>query len=82
MTGEFQILLDQAPPITRDPRLRVEYGESVEADDLDKLKTRLTRRIRDVLVFTPDIELVPSGTLPRTERKARRLFRLYKGENP
>ena len=32
--------------------------------------------------FTPDVELLPAGSLPRTERKAKRLFRTYRGEQP
>ncbi|HEV8676985.1 MAG TPA: AMP-binding protein [Methylomirabilota bacterium] len=81
LTGEFQILLDDPPPITRDPRLRVEYGESVRPEALARLRERVTRRIRDVLVFTPVVELVPAGSLPRSERKAKRLYRLYQGEH-
>lgn len=80
LSGEFQIVLSEPPPITADPLVRVECGEGVEAGGLDDLSARLTRRIRDVLVFTPNVELLPPGSLSRTERKAKRLFRLYLGE--
>ena len=43
----------------------------------EQLRTELA-----VLVFTPDVELMPAGSLPRTEKKARRLVRLYQGERP
>jgi phenylacetate-CoA ligase len=82
LTGEFQILLPNPPPITEPPIIRAEYGEEVGAQDRESLRDRLSRRIRDVLVFTPKVELVPAGTLPRSERKAKRLYRLYKGEQP
>lgn len=82
LTGEFQILLDEPPPITGAPRLRVECGDGVPPDRLEDLRTRLARRIRDVLVFTPGVELLPPGSLPPTERKAKRLYRLYRGEQP
>lgn len=35
-----------------------------------------------VPVFTPAVELVLPGSLPRSERKAKQLYRLYKGEQP
>jgi phenylacetate-CoA ligase len=82
LTGEFQILLDKPPPITSNPRLRVECGEGITAEDGRGLRERLGQRLRDVLVFTPDIELLPAGSLPRTEKKAKRLYRLYQGERP
>jgi phenylacetate-CoA ligase len=82
LTGEFQILLDERPPLTANPRLRVEAGTAVGAKDYPDLRRRLARRIREVLVFTPDVELVPAGALPRSEKKARRLYRLYQGEQP
>jgi phenylacetate-CoA ligase len=82
VTGEFQILLPDPPPIAYDPPVRVEVGEGVAGGELDVLRDRLTRRIRELLVFTPAVELIPFGRLPRTERKARRLYRLYRGETP
>ena len=82
LTGEFQILLPEPPPLTKEPVLRVEYGQGVRADELGSLRARLGRRIRELLVFTPAVELVPPGSLPRSERKAKRLYRLYEGERP
>jgi phenylacetate-CoA ligase len=82
LTGEFQILLTEPPPVTSEPRLRVEVAAGVAPDRLDDLRQRLARRIRDVLVFTPAVELLPPGSLPPTERKAKRLYRLYEGEQP
>jgi phenylacetate-CoA ligase len=82
LTGEFQILLAEPPPLTGEPRLRVEHGPGVPADRLEDLRTRLARRLRDLLVFTPAVELLPPGSLPPTERKAKRLFRVYRGEQP
>jgi phenylacetate-CoA ligase len=80
LTGQYQVLLDEPPPLTRDPHLRAEVGEGVPADAWPALAARLARRVRELLVFTPEVELVPCGTLPRTERKAKRLVRTYLGE--
>jgi phenylacetate-CoA ligase len=82
LTGEFQILLEERPPITRPPRLVVEHAAGVPPEALAGLRDRLTRRIQEVLVFTPAVELVPPGSIPRTERKAKRLYRAYQGEHP
>jgi phenylacetate-CoA ligase len=82
LTGEFQILLPGAPPITYDPALRVEAGAGVAPAEFDALRDRLSRRIRDALVFTPEVTILPFGSLPQTERKAKRLYRLYRGEAP
>jgi phenylacetate-CoA ligase len=82
VTGEFQILLPEAPPIAYDPPVRVEAGEGLGVAELDTLRDRLARRIRELLVFTPAVEVVPFGRMPRTERKARRLYRLYRGDTP
>src|SRR5579885_3163266 len=82
LTGEFQIVLAQPPPITDPPLIRVEYSADVRTEDLEALRSRLERRIRDLFVFAPRVELLPAGTLPRTERKAKRLYRQYLGEHP
>ncbi len=75
VTGIFQIVLSEKPEAfaVRGPvRLRVEYGTSVTQEQLPGLKSRIADRIRTALVWSPDeVELVPEGTLPRAEMKAR-----------
>jgi phenylacetate-CoA ligase len=78
LTGEFRIILDQAPPIDYAPRIVVERGN----DDDPGLADRVTRALQQRLGFTPAVELVPAETLPRAERKSKRLFRVYDGEVP
>jgi len=78
VTGEFRIVLDQAPPIDYAPRLVVERGE----DDAADLADRVTRAVQQRLGFTPAVELVPAEAIPRAERKTKRLFRAYDGEVP
>lgn len=80
VTGEYQIVLHEAPPLTNPPLVRVEYDDHLDGAEVERLRERLVRRIREALVFTPAIELVPRGTFPVTERKARRLVRAYLGE--
>jgi phenylacetate-CoA ligase len=75
ITGEFRIVLHGAPPIDYDPLVEVEAPGAP-----DGLGERLRDSLRERLGFTARIELVDA--LPRTELKARRLFRAYAGDEP
>lgn len=57
--------------VKQDPPLPVlvELAEGVEADD--DLAARIRQQIRDKLLVTTDIELVPWGSLPRTDYKSK-----------
>lgn len=76
VTGEFRVVLDGAPPIDYEPRVLVERGDDHGAD----LADRVAHAIRVRLNFSPRVQLVPDGSLPRAERKTRRLVRAYAGE--
>jgi len=55
--------------------IRAEYIPAGNAEgSLDALRTTLGDRIRARLGLRPILELVPQGTLPRTEFKARRVI--------
>ena len=78
-TGDMLVLLDTPGPKVAPPlKIQVEY--SPEEKDLDGLKRDLEATLRDKLVFRADVELVPDGTLPRFEMKAKLIRELYKGE--
>lgn len=75
-TGEIQILLDKPGPRIDPPlKIRVEYGEG--ARDLAALKKEIEETLKAKLIFAADVELVPSGTLPRFEMKAKLIRKLY-----
>ncbi len=78
-TGDMLVLLDKPGPKVAPPlKIQVEY--SPEEKDLVGLKRDLEATLRDKLVFRADVELVPDGTLPRFEMKAKLIRELYKGE--
>jgi phenylacetate-CoA ligase len=75
-TGEIQILLDQPGPGVEPPlKIQVEHGP--EISDLAALKKEVEERLRNVLIFSPAVELVPAGALPRFEMKAKLIRKLY-----
>lgn len=75
-TGEMLILLDKPGPKVDPPvKIQVEYVQGVE--DLSGLKKEIEQALREKLVFRADVELVPEGTLPRYEMKAKLIKKLY-----
>lgn len=77
LTGEFQIVLDHPPPYNQLP-LRVEVSERVARDQLDALNETITRVLQQRLQFRAALELVPAGTLPRTQGKTRRVIKNFR----
>jgi phenylacetate-CoA ligase len=77
-TGEFRIVLyEPGPAISTNLELKIEYGGEVPPDKTDALAERLKRTIKERLVFTPVIKLIPPNTLPRSEYKIDYFERAY-----
>ncbi|MEE8449788.1 MAG: phenylacetate--CoA ligase family protein [Thermodesulfobacteriota bacterium] len=76
LTGDIQIVLDKPPPKV-DPPLKVQVEYSSQVKDLDALKKKAEAVLRDKLVAPIQLELVPEGTLPRFEMKAKLIKKLY-----
>jgi phenylacetate-CoA ligase len=59
-------------------RRDLEHGDVltvvVEGEQRSGLHDELVHQLREGLSVRPDVDIVPHGTLPRTERKARRVF--------
>ena len=71
--GEFRIIVSRREAMD-ELLVRVEYAAShAGAERLDALRGELRRRLRTRLGVHPVVELVPEGTLARTEFKARRV---------
>ncbi len=81
VTGAMRIVLDEpGPKITPPLQLRIEHGPDVGQDDLLTLCAELEDRIRDLLRFRPQIELIPPGSLERSTHKTKLIFKRYEGE--
>jgi len=69
-TGEMRILLEQKPPRVIPPlRLRVEYRAGLGAEEQERLRSNIVAAMHSRLTIRPEVDLVPAGTLPRTEKK-------------
>jgi phenylacetate-CoA ligase len=79
LTGAFQILLPRPSPLEV-LSIRAEHGEATAAGQLDGLRDRVERRLREHLAVRAEVALVAPDTLPRFEGKAKRLVKLYAGE--
>lgn len=79
LTGHLAILLDKpAPHDSLD--VIVEQATGVSAERLGELKRYAEKRISELLLFRPNLTIVPPGMLPRFELKAKRVYRLYAGD--
>lgn len=76
LSGEFLIVVDHPPP-HQYLRVQVELAEGVTPEQAGDLPERITQALRQRLSFRAEPELVPYGTIPRTEGKARRVIRTY-----
>ena len=76
LSGEFQIVVDHPPP-HQYLRIRVELISGLQPEQAADLVPQAAHMLRERLSFRADVELVPYGTLPRTEQKARRVIRTY-----
>ena len=70
--GEFRVIISRRQAMD-ELLIRVEY-DAGWADSQDRLRATMRERLRARLGIHPVVELVPQGTLPRTEFKARRVI--------
>lgn len=71
-TGQMRVLLDKPGHLVKPPlRLMIERGAEVPDDDGAGLIADLQRMLHEKLKVTPDIELVPYGTLERSSHKTK-----------
>ncbi len=76
VSGEMLISLDRPGPMVEPPlKIKIEVGD--KADHESDLASRIEERLRSKLIFTAKVELLPRGSLPRTEMKAKLIEQAY-----
>jgi phenylacetate-CoA ligase len=75
-SGEFLILVDHPPP-HQFLHIRIELIKGLSPEQAGNLAPQAALALREQLSFRAQVELVPYGTLPRTEQKARRVLKSY-----
>jgi phenylacetate-CoA ligase len=76
VTGEILIQLAEPPPSVQPPmKIKVEHGQDL--GDLRSLKNEIEKLLREKLIFSSDVELVPPGTLAKYEYKAKLVEKDY-----
>jgi phenylacetate-CoA ligase len=76
VTGEILIHLREPPPAVKPPmKILVEHG--LQYGDPGLLKSDIEKLLREKLIFSSNVELVPPGTLPKYEYKAQLIEKTY-----
>ena len=72
--SEFQIHLERRQDGRDHVILKVERQQRLGADQNDAIAQRIARDIRQHILVRPEVEVLNHGSLPRTERKSKRVF--------
>jgi phenylacetate-CoA ligase len=72
--SEYQILLRREPDGKDYMTVRIERAEKGEADSDEAVSKKIERQFKNQILVTAQIEMVGYGTLPRSERKSKRVF--------
>ena len=72
--SEFQVILDRKEDGRDYMTLKVERGEGVEKSQDQELSRMIGEEIKKQIMVSANIELVDYGSLPRSERKSKRVF--------
>ncbi len=72
--SEYQVLLSRDAHGRDHLLLRVERGEGVEPQRGDELGREIIYTIKHKLMVSASVDIVDYGTLPRSERKSKRVF--------
>jgi phenylacetate-CoA ligase len=72
--SEYQVHLTRDAQERDHMRLLVERGERVERGRGEELQREIVYTIKHKVLVTPEVEVVDYGSLPRSERKTKRVF--------
>jgi phenylacetate-CoA ligase len=74
VSSEFQIIITRGGDGKDYMTLRVERRQGFGSSQDEELRKKITEEIKKQILVTVDVELVEFGTLPRSERKTKRVF--------
>ena len=72
--SEYQIILDRKEDGKDYMTIKVERGEGVDRSQDPELRKKISEKIKKEVLVSGDIEIVDYGSLPRSERKSKRVF--------
>jgi phenylacetate-CoA ligase len=72
--SEFQVTLDRRPDGKDHMTIRVERADETPPTEDPRLAGAIASTIKHKLLVSCEVELLPYGELPRSERKTRRIF--------
>ncbi len=72
--SEFQVILDRKEDGKDYMTIKVERGEGVDRSKDPDLSKMISAQIKKQILVSGDIEIMDYGSLPRSERKSRRVF--------
>ena len=77
-TGEMRIVLyEPGPAIGTNLEIKIEYGEEIKENEIEGLAEKIRAAVKNKLVFTPVIKMIPPGTLERSQYKIKYFERAY-----
>lgn len=72
--SEYQIILDRKEDGKDYMTLKVEHDQNFDQGNASALSKKIAGEIKKQIMVSVDVELVEYGTLPRSERKSKRVF--------
>jgi phenylacetate-CoA ligase len=71
---EFQVILDRSPDGKDHMTIRLECCQGLASDRRPALARQVMERVRSAILVRPEVEILDYCTLPRSERKSKRIF--------
>jgi phenylacetate-CoA ligase len=71
---EYQVVLERGKDGKDTMKLRVERGSDADAATSKEIEHKVIRKIKSSIMVSCDVELLDTFSLPRSERKAKRIF--------
>jgi len=72
--SEFQIIVDRREDGRDYMCIKVEASQVVDTAQFDDLSRLISREVKKQIMVSAEVEMVPYGLLPRSERKSQRVF--------